>query len=260
MECVPIASPSDWAHYAQHGRAIHSTRGPLLRPTCVGAGAAFAGGGGERSLLAAARLLGAAAEEERLLHPLIVLPAERGGVHPGGGGGRPHGGPLQIHRLLTRLLPPLHRRLLLPPRQAAALVSEGRTRFYRRGIGGRYRPQRSWGRAGREASSRTSSSSSSGLVPDIGLGSGLASPPSPQAPSNWRQGRCLGSGAFGSVYLCYDADTSRELAVKRVLLHSSRHNHTSLRKVSHFPPSTSAPSTGAEIGRKWRPWRTRSGC
>lgn len=43
----------------------------------------------------------------------------------------------------------------------------------------------------------------------------------PKAPTNWRQGRCLGAGAFGQVFLCYDADTSRELAVKRVLLNSA---------------------------------------
>uniref|UniRef100_A0A4W3IFW6 Mitogen-activated protein kinase kinase kinase 3-like n=1 Tax=Callorhinchus milii TaxID=7868 RepID=A0A4W3IFW6_CALMI len=39
---------------------------------------------------------------------------------------------------------------------------------------------------------------------------------SPHAPINWRLGRFLGRGAFGEVYLCYDADTGRELAVKQV--------------------------------------------
>ncbi|XP_036375210.1 mitogen-activated protein kinase kinase kinase 3-like [Megalops cyprinoides] len=38
----------------------------------------------------------------------------------------------------------------------------------------------------------------------------------PQAPVNWRHGKLLGQGAFGEVYLCYDADTGRELAVKQV--------------------------------------------
>ena len=38
----------------------------------------------------------------------------------------------------------------------------------------------------------------------------------PQAPVNWRQGKLLGRGAFGEVYLCYDADTGRELAAKQV--------------------------------------------
>uniref|UniRef100_A0A674BWX3 Mitogen-activated protein kinase kinase kinase 22 n=2 Tax=Salmo trutta TaxID=8032 RepID=A0A674BWX3_SALTR len=41
-------------------------------------------------------------------------------------------------------------------------------------------------------------------------------PKSPQAPVNWRQGKLLGRGAFGEVYLCYDADTGRELAAKQV--------------------------------------------
>ncbi|XP_052354070.1 mitogen-activated protein kinase kinase kinase 3-like [Oncorhynchus keta] len=41
-------------------------------------------------------------------------------------------------------------------------------------------------------------------------------PRSPQAPVNWRQGKLLGRGAFGEVYLCYDADTGRELAAKQV--------------------------------------------
>ena len=38
----------------------------------------------------------------------------------------------------------------------------------------------------------------------------------PQAPVNWRLGKLLGRGAFGEVYLCYDADTGRELAAKQV--------------------------------------------
>ncbi|XP_028825851.1 mitogen-activated protein kinase kinase kinase 22 isoform X2 [Denticeps clupeoides] len=43
-----------------------------------------------------------------------------------------------------------------------------------------------------------------------------STPKSPRAPVNWRQGKLLGRGAFGEVYLCYDADTGRELAVKQV--------------------------------------------
>ena len=38
----------------------------------------------------------------------------------------------------------------------------------------------------------------------------------PRAPVNWRQGKLLGRGAFGEVYLCYDADIGRELAAKQV--------------------------------------------
>uniref|UniRef100_H2ZBB7 Protein kinase domain-containing protein n=1 Tax=Ciona savignyi TaxID=51511 RepID=H2ZBB7_CIOSA len=38
----------------------------------------------------------------------------------------------------------------------------------------------------------------------------------PKAPSNWKKGKVLGHGAFGKVYLAYDADTGRELAVKQV--------------------------------------------
>lgn len=41
-------------------------------------------------------------------------------------------------------------------------------------------------------------------------------PAAPRAPVNWRQGKLLGRGAFGEVYLCYDADTGRELAAKQV--------------------------------------------
>lgn len=35
---------------------------------------------------------------------------------------------------------------------------------------------------------------------------------------NWQKGKLLGSGAFGEVYLCFDQDTGRELAVKQVSL------------------------------------------
>ena len=40
----------------------------------------------------------------------------------------------------------------------------------------------------------------------------------PAQPKNWKKGKQLGAGAFGSVYLCYDVDTGRELAVKQVHL------------------------------------------
>jgi len=38
----------------------------------------------------------------------------------------------------------------------------------------------------------------------------------PHAPRHWKRGRLLGVGAYGQVYLCYDIDTGRELAVKQV--------------------------------------------
>ena len=51
----------------------------------------------------------------------------------------------------------------------------------------------------------------------------------PRAPVNWRKGKILGQGAFGVVYLCYDADTGRELAVKQVPTDNSNNE---ARKVS----------------------------
>jgi len=38
----------------------------------------------------------------------------------------------------------------------------------------------------------------------------------PKAPRQWKRGRRLGNGGFGQVFLCYDVDTGRELAVKQV--------------------------------------------
>jgi len=35
-------------------------------------------------------------------------------------------------------------------------------------------------------------------------------------PTNWKQGKLLGQGGFGKVYLIYDKDTGRELAMKQV--------------------------------------------
>jgi mitogen-activated protein kinase kinase kinase 2 len=85
--------------------------------------------------------------------------------------------------------------------------------------------------------SRASSSGSSSLVQEIGsTNDGNAheqtctcacasevvakSFAAPRAPLNWRQGPLLGSGSFGHVFLCYDAESGADLAVKRVLLHS----------------------------------------
>ncbi|KAJ1355753.1 Mitogen-activated protein kinase kinase kinase 2 [Parelaphostrongylus tenuis] len=35
-------------------------------------------------------------------------------------------------------------------------------------------------------------------------------------PVRWKEAKCIGSGAFGSVYLAYDVDTGRDLAVKKI--------------------------------------------
>ncbi|XP_060076190.1 mitogen-activated protein kinase kinase kinase 2-like [Ylistrum balloti] len=83
----------------------------------------------------------------------------------------------------------------------------------------------------------STSSSSSGLPPDPDMdspegrlkrGNDLDSPiynysdlsfsKSPRAPSNWKKGHQLGSGSFGEVFVCYDKDSGRELAVKQVSL------------------------------------------
>ena len=54
----------------------------------------------------------------------------------------------------------------------------------------------------------------------------------PRAPEHWRKGVVLGQGAFGTVYLCYDADTGRELAVKQVTLDNSNQLATKVGSVS----------------------------
>ena len=41
----------------------------------------------------------------------------------------------------------------------------------------------------------------------------------PQAPRRWKRGRQLGVGGFGQVFLCYDVDTGREMAVKQVRIY-----------------------------------------
>ncbi|VDO50731.1 unnamed protein product, partial [Onchocerca flexuosa] len=50
----------------------------------------------------------------------------------------------------------------------------------------------------------------------------------PCAPTNWKQGKCIGSGAFGKVYVCVDVDTGKEVALKRFnICRSDKHlkNH-----------------------------------
>lgn len=50
---------------------------------------------------------------------------------------------------------------------------------------------------------------------------------------NWRLGKLLGQGAFGRVYLCYDVDTGRELAVKQVQFDPERPETSKVRLVAH---------------------------
>ncbi|KAK7502421.1 hypothetical protein BaRGS_00006374 [Batillaria attramentaria] len=79
---------------------------------------------------------------------------------------------------------------------------------------------------GSEGTLSTCSSSSSGLPtdPDMDSPGGAYTRPtalfskSPRAPTHWKKGKVLGSGAFGMVYQCYDQDTGIELAVKQVQL------------------------------------------
>lgn len=72
----------------------------------------------------------------------------------------------------------------------------------------------------RGARSGGGSSASSGVVlPDYDTEE-RRSANTPRAPTNWKQGKCIGSGAFGRVYLCYDVDTGKEIALKR--LHFAR--------------------------------------
>jgi hypothetical protein len=64
---------------------------------------------------------------------------------------------------------------------------------------------------------RSTSTSSSGIGSCGSFGTRLpGAQKSPHAPVNWKRGRLLGVGGFGQVYLCYDVDTGREMAVKQV--------------------------------------------
>uniref|UniRef100_A0A914LUU2 Protein kinase domain-containing protein n=1 Tax=Meloidogyne incognita TaxID=6306 RepID=A0A914LUU2_MELIC len=40
---------------------------------------------------------------------------------------------------------------------------------------------------------------------------GLSDTPTPRVPNNWREGRCLGRGAYGHVFVCLDVDTGEQL-------------------------------------------------
>ncbi|CAK5064832.1 unnamed protein product [Meloidogyne enterolobii] len=46
----------------------------------------------------------------------------------------------------------------------------------------------------------------------------LSDTPTPRVPNNWREGRCLGRGAYGHVFVCLDVDTGEQLVVKKIYL------------------------------------------
>ncbi|XP_056155497.1 mitogen-activated protein kinase kinase kinase 22 [Lampris incognitus] len=88
-------------------------------------------------------------------------------------------------------------RSFMPQENLFQLVPSSRTRSYNGDSTLQYSDLRTLGRATDKSCPRST-------------------PKSPRAPVNWRQGKLLGRGAFGEVYLCYDADTGRELAAKQV--------------------------------------------
>ncbi|KAI4806629.1 hypothetical protein KUCAC02_017447 [Chaenocephalus aceratus] len=88
-------------------------------------------------------------------------------------------------------------RSFMPQENLFQLVPSSRTRSYNGENTLQYGDLRSLGRTAEKSCQRGSAKS-------------------PRAPVNWRQGKLLGRGAFGEVYLCYDADTGRELAAKQV--------------------------------------------
>lgn len=40
----------------------------------------------------------------------------------------------------------------------------------------------------------------------------------PRPPTSWREGRCLGRGAFGQVFVCLNTDTGEQLVVKKIYI------------------------------------------
>lgn len=90
-------------------------------------------------------------------------------------------------------------------------------------------------RIDQQISPASSSSSSSGLLADIDMGTRRPRRESElevavqklkdmsttgtkvlEVPRNWTKGKLLGAGAFGQVYMCHDHNTGSELAVKQV--------------------------------------------
>ncbi|KAJ3611634.1 hypothetical protein NHX12_021649 [Muraenolepis orangiensis] len=88
-------------------------------------------------------------------------------------------------------------RSFMPQENLFQLVPSSRTRSYNGDNSPQYGDLRTLGRTMEKSGPRST-------------------PKSPRAPVNWRQGKLLGRGAFGEVYLCYDVDTGRELAAKQV--------------------------------------------
>ncbi|XP_037312083.2 mitogen-activated protein kinase kinase kinase 22 isoform X2 [Pungitius pungitius] len=88
-------------------------------------------------------------------------------------------------------------RSFMPQENLFQLVPSSRTRSYNGDSTLQYSDLRSLGRTADKSCQRGTAKS-------------------PRAPINWRQGKLLGRGAFGEVYLCYDVDTGRELAAKQV--------------------------------------------
>ncbi|KAL8610277.1 hypothetical protein ACOMHN_062009 [Nucella lapillus] len=87
-----------------------------------------------------------------------------------------------------------------------------------------YMPVRTLLSRGSEGSlSSCSTSSGHPTDPDMDSPGGLSRhsglfSKSPRAPTHWKKGRVLGTGAFGMVFQCSDQDTGMELAVKQVQL------------------------------------------
>lgn len=55
------------------------------------------------------------------------------------------------------------------------------------------------------------------VLADYGDSEEFKSPYTPCIPTHWKLGNCIGSGAFGRVYLCYDVDTGKEIALKKFI-------------------------------------------
>ncbi|MFH4977894.1 hypothetical protein AB6A40_004603 [Gnathostoma spinigerum] len=70
---------------------------------------------------------------------------------------------------------------------------------------------------GSRACSGCDSSASSGIALLDNDGDEGRFDSAPKPPSNWKLGKRIGSGAFGEVFICYDVDTGRQIAMKRLI-------------------------------------------